>query len=116
MTQARDVTEVKGGDTKTGPDGRFAVALAPTPGGELRIGGGAYAIKRVPLPRSTATSLDLGDVELEAPIELLIALEGDPGCTLQAVGPIGRIGLQVVTAVRDPAGHRLAVPEPGIGS
>jgi hypothetical protein len=114
MTQARDVTEVKGGDAKTGPDGRFAVALAPTAGGELRIGGGAYAINRVPLPRAAATSLDLGDVELDAPIGLLIAIEGDPGCTLQAVGPIGRMGLQVVTAVRDPAGHRLAVPEPGI--
>ena len=114
MMRARDVTEVKGGDARTGPDGRFVVALAPSPGGELRIGGGAYAIRRVPLPRSPASSLDLGDIELEAPIDLLIVIEGDPGCTLQAVGPIGKMGLQVVNAVREPGGHRLAVAEPGI--
>ena len=114
MMRTRDITDVKGGDAKTGPDGRFVVALASTAGGELRIGGGSYAIRRVPLPRSAKTSVDLGDIDLEAPIELQIAIEGDPGCTLQAVGPIGKIGLQVVTAVREPTGHRLAVPEPGL--
>jgi hypothetical protein len=114
LTQTRDVTEVKGGDAKTGKDGRFAVALATAGGGELRIGGGAYAVRRVPLPRSATSGIELGDVELEAPIELVVSVDRDPGCTLQMVGPLGRMGLQIVNGVRDPSGHRIALPEAGM--
>jgi len=114
FNDAGDVTDVKGGDARTDADGRFAVMLAPTGGGELRIGGGSYAVTRVPLPATPATSVDLGEVEIAAPISFVVTIEGDPGCILQAVGPIGRMGLQIVNAARDSAGHRISVPESGL--
>ena len=114
VTQVRDVTEIKGGDAKTGQDGRFAVALSAAGGGELRIGGGGYAVRRVPLPRSLTSAIDIGDVELEDPLELFVTIDGDPGCTLQMIGPVGKMGLQVVEGVRDPRGYRVGVPEPGL--
>jgi len=51
FSAAQDMTDVKGGDARTGPDGRFVVVIAPSGGGELRIGGGAAGVTRVPLPR-----------------------------------------------------------------
>lgn len=111
---AGDITEVKGGDATTDAAGRFAVTMAPGGGGELRIGGGARPVKRVALPRSPRGVFDAGDVDLGLAIELVIVLDRDPGCGLRAAGPVGRTGLQVVTAVRASSGvFTLSFPEPG---
>ena len=112
---AEDMTEVKGGDTRTDANGRFAVMVAASGGGELRIGGGEYAVKRIPLPRPPAASLDLGDIDLGAAIELMVVLDRDPGCQVRAAGPLGVTGLHLVFGVRNGEGaHAIALPEPGL--
>ena len=112
---APDITEAKGGDARTGPDGRFSIAVAVTGGGELRIGGGRYPVKRVPLPRPPVPVFDAGDVILGDSIPLLVILDRDPGCDVRAAGPVGRTGLQVVPG-RPKSGteHEFALPEPGL--
>ncbi len=110
-----DLTDAKGGDAKTGTDGRFSVMASAAGGGELRVGGGPYAVKRIALPRPPVPTLDLGDIDLGTAIELLVVLDRDPGCVVQAVGPVGRTGLQIVTGVRRGDGSfKVSVPEPGL--
>ncbi len=112
---ADDVVDLKGGDTRTGADGRFAVMLAASGGGELRVGGGTLPIRRIPLPRVPAPLLDLGDIDLGAPLEITIVLDQDTACDVRATGPIGRSGLQIVTGTRTAPGlFRMVLPEPGL--
>jgi hypothetical protein len=114
FASASDPLDVKGGDARTGADGRFSLALAPGGGGELRVGGGAYAVRRVPLPRAPLPLVDLGDIELGRPVTLAVVLDRDPGCDLRATGPIGRSGLQIVIGSRvGPGIFSLVVPEEG---
>jgi hypothetical protein len=114
FSAAEDMTELKGGDARTGPDGRFTVMVAPSGGGELRIGGGAYPVKRVALPRPPAPVFDVGDVDLGRPIDIVVILDRDPGCALRAAGPVGRTGLQLVAGRRTASGaFTVAIPEPG---
>ena len=111
---ARDVVDLTGGSVRTGPDGRFEVSAAAAGGGELRIGGGPYPVRRIPLPGGAVRVLDLGDVELGAAISITVSLDGDPGCDLRAAGPIGRTGLMLVAGVRVGAGlYRIDIPEEG---
>jgi hypothetical protein len=111
---AEDPIELKGGDTRTGADGRFAIALAGGGGGELRVGGGSYAVRRVPLPRAPLPLVELGDIELGRGLTLSIVLDQDPGCDVRAVGPVGRTGLRIVTATRTAPGvFSLTLPEEG---
>ena len=112
---AADITDVKGGDARTGADGRFIVMVAASGGGELRIGGGAHAVRRIALPRPPVPVFDAGDVELGVPIEVTVLLDRDPGCGVRAAGPVGRTGLQVVLAARTGDGaFVLTVPERGL--
>jgi hypothetical protein len=112
---AGDLVELKGGDMRTGADGRFAVMLASGGGGELRVGGAAFPIKRIPLPRVPGPLLDLGDIDLGSPLEITIVLDQDTSCGVRATGPIGQSGLQIATATRTATGlFRLIVPEPGL--
>jgi hypothetical protein len=109
---AEDLLDVKGGDTHTGADGRFAVFIPA--GGELRVGGGRHPVRRIALPPGAAGSIDVGDIELGAPIAIFAVLNDDPDCALHATGPIGRSGLQVVPGVHAAPGiFRVAIPEPG---
>lgn len=110
-----DITDTKGGDARTGPDGRFSVMVAATGGGELRIGGAGYGVRRVPLPRPPVPLLELGDIDLGVPIDVIVVLDRDPGCDVRAAGPIGRTGLQVIVGAREADGaYRVALPEPGL--
>ena len=112
---ARDMTDAKGGDARTGADGRFQVAASAAGGGELRIGGGMNAVTRIALPRPVPEAMDVGDIELEAAIEITVVLDRDPGCLVQAIGPIGKVGLQMVAASRDAdGGQKLRLPETGV--
>ena len=112
---AEDMTEVKGGDTRTDASGRFSVMVAASGGGELRIGGGKYAVTRVPLPRPPQASLDLGDIDLGATIDVVVVLDRDPGCQVRAAGPLGVTGLHLVFGVRNGEGtYAVALPEPGL--
>jgi hypothetical protein len=112
--QSADSTDVKGGDARTGADGSFVVSLAPRGGGEVRVGGGDYPVRRFPLPRVPVPVVDLGEIELGGPIEVTFALDQDPGCDIRATGPIGRTGLQVIGGSRTSGGvFTIAFPEEG---
>jgi hypothetical protein len=112
---ADDPIELKGGDARTGADGRFVVSLAAGGGGELRVGGGTYPIRRVPLPRAPLPLVEIGDIELGTPVVVNVTLDHDPGCGLRATGPVGRSGLQIVPATRTGPGlFRLTLPEEGV--
>ena len=114
FNSARDMTDAKGGDARTGADGRFQVAASAAGGGELRIGGGQYAVTRIPLPRPAPPMMDVGDVNLAPAIDVFVVLDRDSGCLVQAIGPLGKIGMQMVAAARDPDGRqRLRLPEAG---
>jgi hypothetical protein len=111
---AADPIDLKGGDARTGPDGRFVLALAPGGGGELRVGGGTHPVVRVPLPRAVLPLVELGDIELGQPVSLTVTLDQDPGCDLRATGPVGRSGLQIVGAARTGPGlFAITLPEEG---
>ncbi len=111
---AADPIDLKGGDARTGPDGRFVLALAPGGGGELRVGGGAHPVVRVPLPRVALPLVEIGDVELGQPVSVTVVLDQDPGCELRATGPVGRSGLQIVGAARTGPGlFAVTLPEEG---
>lgn len=111
---AGDITDVKGGNARTGSDGRFTVAIAPSGGGELRVGGGVHPVRRIPLPRSPVPIFDAGDIELGRPISILISIDRDDGCDVRAAGPVGRSGLQIITGTRIPSGvFEVVIPEPG---
>jgi len=110
----QDPLDVKGGDARTGADGRFWLALAPGGGGELRIGGGSHPVRRVPLPRGVTPIVDLGDIELGRPVTLSVVLDQDVPCGVRATGPIGRAGLQIVNAIRvGPGLFSIELPEEG---
>ena len=112
---ARDMTDAKGGDARSGADGRFQVAASAAGGGELRIGGGQYAVTRITLPRPVPPVLDVGDIELSPALEVIVLLDRDPGCPVQAIGPIGKVGMQMVSGVRNQDGtQRLRLPELGV--
>jgi len=111
---AVDPIDLKGGGARTGADGRFAIALAAGGGGELRVGGGTYPVRRVPLPRAPLPLVELGDIELGRPRTLSIVLDRDPGCEVRAAGPIGRTGLRLVAATRTAPGvFTITLPEDG---
>ena len=113
--EAEDLVDLKGGDARTGADGRFAVTAAAGGGGELRVGGGPLPIRRIPLPRVPAAMLDLGDIELGSALDLTIVLDQDTACGVRATGPIGQSGLQIVLAARTAPGlFRILLPEPGL--
>ena len=112
---ADDLIDVKGGDTRTDGEGRFAVMLAASGGGELRVGGGLHPIRRIPIPRAAAPLLDLGDIDLGTPIEITIVLDQESPCDVRATGPVGRSGLQIVmAAATGPGLFRIVLPEPGV--
>jgi hypothetical protein len=111
---AEDPIDLKGGDARTGADGQFAIALAAGGGGELRVGGGTYPVKRVPLPRAPLPIVEIGDIELGRSRTFSIVLDRDPGCDVRAGGPIGRTGVRIVTATRTAPGiFAIALPEDG---
>ena len=113
---AADVTEVRGGETRTDVDGRFVVALASRGAGELRIGDERSGVHRVPLgPAETQPPLvDIGTIELGAVAPTIFVFEGSDACDLLITGPIGRTGLAVVRAVRlGPALFQADLPEAG---
>jgi hypothetical protein len=113
---AGDMTELRGGETKTDQDGRFAVTLASRGSGELRVGDEGAGVKRLSLgaaERRTG-SIDVGDIELNGGVSVTFVFEAAGSCEVLLTGPAGRTGLSVVRGSRiGPAMFQAIVPEPG---
>ena len=113
---SEDVTEFLGGETTTGDDGRFSVALAPRGAMEVRVGDAQVGMRRFQLgaAETLARVVDLGTIDLSPPPAVTLVLEGAEGCDLLLTGPSGRPGMAVVRARRiGPAMFDARVPEPG---
>lgn len=113
---SEDVTTLRGGETTTDQDGRFAVSLPLKGAGEVRIGDDATGVRRVPYAAagSLPPVVDIGAIELGARPSVTMVLEGSEGCELMLVGPSGRAGMNVVRATRlGPAMFNAGVPEDG---
>jgi hypothetical protein len=113
---AGDITELRGGETQTDQDGRFAVTLASRGSGELRIGDEGAGVKRLSLgaaERRTG-SIDVGDIELNGGVSVTFVFEAAGSCEVLLTGPAGRTGLSVVRGSPiGPAMFQAIVPEPG---
>lgn len=115
IAAARNPISLFSESTRTGRDGRFEAALPDEgrlsvtvshEGAAVRLSLGDVA----DLP----PVLDLGDIRLEAPIEVDVLVPLEPGCVLQAAGPFGEPGMAVVRALPIAAGRwRLRVRLPG---
>ncbi len=113
---AGDITELRGGETQTGEDGRFAVTLASRGSGELRIGDEGAGVKRLSLgvAERQAGLIDVGDIELNGGATVTLVFEAAGSCEILLSGPAGRTGLSVVRSARiGPAMFQAVVPEPG---
>lgn len=64
------------------------------------VGGGAFPVKRIPLPRVPAALLDVGYVDLGSPLEVTIVLDQDSRYGVRATGPVGQSGLQIAPGPR----------------
>jgi len=113
---AKDMTELRGGETVTDQDGRFSVSLAARGSGELRIGDESGGVRRVPLGPADASPpvVDVGTIDINTLLPVTLVLEGSDGCELLMTGPIGRTGMTIARSTRlGPAMFRAALPEPG---
>jgi hypothetical protein len=113
---AGDITELRGGETQTDDDGRFAVTLASRGSSELRIGDEGAGVKRLSLGAAERQSgvIDVGDIELNVGAPVAFVFEGAGSCEILLTGPAGRTGMSVVRSSRiGPAVFQAIVPEPG---
>jgi hypothetical protein len=113
---AGDITELRGGETQTGEDGRFAVTLASRGSGEVRIGDEGSGVKRLSLGAAErqAGLIDVGDIELNGGALVTFVFDAAGSCEILLSGPAGRTGLSVVRGARiGPAMFQAMVPEPG---
>lgn len=99
VRRAGDPVAIVTAPAYTGLDGRFEIVLPDAGRAALTVSHAAGAI-RIPLgdvERAPAI-IDLGDVRLEGAIDVEAFVDLGPQCRLQAVGPIGALGLSVVEA------------------
>ncbi len=103
--------------TTTDHEGRFSLGLPPQGKVELVVGGGSVPTvrRRLGSVQARRAVTDLGDITLPPPVEVFVRLDA-PGCTLEAAGPVGTLGLSRLRAtfVASQAAHRFDVPEPGL--
>jgi hypothetical protein len=101
------------GETVTGRDGRFEIALPPGSATEVRITFQRVTARR-PVAQSGPGTIDLGDIELPAVVRLSLTYVGDEWCQLLAAGPFGGLALVTVEAKTDgPSRWRLRTLDPG---
>ncbi len=105
LASGADPLEQMGMETRSDATGRFRVAVSQGGAGEVRVGSNATGIVRRAFGAGGGTTaIDVGDVELPGPRRIDVLLDGVDGCELAAVGPLGRVGLQIVMASRQLGG------------
>lgn len=98
--QAVDPTAVVAAPVRTSLDGRFEIALPEEGRAALTIvhPDGVARLALGELDRMPSV-VDLGDVRLEAPLDVDVVVDLEAGCVLQTAGPIGALGMSVVRAL-----------------
>lgn len=100
--------------TRTGRDGRFETALPDEGNVTLTVSyEGTAARMTLGNVEDLPAVIDLGDIRLQAPIEVEVLVPLEPGCVLQAAGPFGEPGMSIVRALPVAAGRwqlRLRLP------
>jgi hypothetical protein len=115
LTASGDPLEHIGQEIRSDSAGRFRVPVPSRAAGDVRIGSNATGIVRRRVESGAGPSLiDLGDIELRRPSTVVVRLDGHDGCDMGAVGPLGRVGMQIIAANRHgPGTWRLHPPERG---
>jgi hypothetical protein len=118
LAQSTDLLEKIGQESRSDASGRFALAVPSRAGGDVRIGSNITGIVRRSFgPGSARAIIDLGDIDLGAPVVARVWVDGSDRCEVSAVGPLGRVGMQVIVADPEGAGvWRLEPPERGTWS
>lgn len=97
---ARNPISLFSESTRTGRDGRFEAALPDEGHVSLTVSHEETAT-RIGLGKvdDLPPVIELGDIRLEAPIEVQVLAALEPGCVLQAAGPFGQPGMAIARAV-----------------
>jgi hypothetical protein len=111
LAASDDPLQQIGQEIRSDSTGRFRAAVPSRAAGEVRIGSNATGIVRRRLGSGAGRALiDLGDVELGRPPVIRVLFDGHDQCEIGAVGPLGRVGMQVIAATRDGSGAWLLRP------
>jgi hypothetical protein len=115
LAESRDLLERIGQESQSDATGQFLVAVPSRFGGEVRIGSNSTGIVRRRFAAGTGRSvIDLGDIELGVRPTVEVHFDGRQNCDVAAVGPLGRVGMQVIAGIRNGGGSwRLQPPERG---
>lgn len=105
---ARNPISLFSESTRTGRDGRFETSLPDEGQVSLTVSyEGAAARLALGDVGDLPPVIELGDIRLEAPIEVEVLVALQPGCVLQAAGPVGEPGMAIVRALPLAAGRWL---------
>ena len=115
LAAAVDVRDAASIEQQTGDDGRFGLALPPTTEGVIQAIGPDGNTARVPLASPRIRSdIDLGDIRLPRHRRLTVRLDAAAPCVLNAVGPLGSLGVSMVSESASSSNlHWFDLPEPG---
>ena len=108
-----DPTDQFAADVTTDADGRFVLSLPPKRAGTLQIIAGDGAIARVPIPAGGDGDVQIGDVTLADKRRVMVRLLDPAPCTLYATGPLGPLGMTMLTATGVVGTYWFDLPEPG---
>jgi len=108
-----------GDEAASAGDGSFAIALPEQHAGELQIVTADGAVARLPIAVAADAhtgEIALGDIAIPDPRRVVVRLlepAQAPPCTLIAVGPMGRLGMQMVRASSPDNIYTFDLPEAG---
>ena len=115
LAEAVDIRDTASIEAETDDGGRFRLALPPSTVGTVQVIGPDGNTTRVPLlePRALA-DVDLGDIRLPNPRRLTVRLETSAACVLNAVGPLGSLGVSMIAESAASSNlHWFDLPEAG---
>ena len=115
LAAAVDVRDTASIEEKTDDEGRFRLALPPSTSGTVQVIGPDGNTTRLPLfePRAIA-DIDLGDIRLPNHRRLTVRLDTADACVLNAVGPLGSLGVSMVAESAASSNlHWFDLPEAG---
>jgi len=109
----RDPTDQFAADVTTDADGRFVLSLPPKRAGTLQIIASDGAIARATIPSGEDGDVQVGDMTLADKRRVMVRLLDPARCTLYATGPLGPLGMTMLTATGVVGTYWLDLPEPG---